>query len=301
MEAQSQSFGSYMRTEFLTKNCCDIVQLVDQLRLTMDITFTLNGRPVRIDVSSTTILVHDIRQNLRLTESHVGCDTAQCGGCTVHVKGQAVKSCSRHTAQAEGLQLTKIEGSAPADQIHPMQAAFKACHGLQRGFCTPGVIVSAIELCARHPDSQERGVPELLDGNIEGDGAQPVASGETLRASRRLRSTSPAQIADLGAGYWTGAHGTHRLCRGQRRVDNGVLHGLRHATRCRLGNDSHAQPSCCDREPSGAKGAVEAMPAVMNAVGNVPSTVGVKHSDILALPCRIWEAIQADRSNKSIS
>src|SRR5690606_3980164 len=108
-------------------------------------------KPVRIDVPPTTLLVHAIRQHLRLTGTHVGCDTAQCGACTVHVNGRAVKSCNMLAAQAEGLQVTTIEGIAPAGHMHPMQAAFKACHGLQCGFCTPGMVMSAIDLCTQHP------------------------------------------------------------------------------------------------------------------------------------------------------
>jgi carbon-monoxide dehydrogenase small subunit len=132
----------------------------------MDIAFTLNQRPVRIDVPPTTLLVHAIRQHLRLTGTHVGCDTAQCGACTVHVEGRAVKSCNMLAAQAEGLQVTTIEGIAPVGGMHPMQTAFKACHGLQCGFCTPGMVMSAIDLCTRHPEASAREVRELLDGNI---------------------------------------------------------------------------------------------------------------------------------------
>jgi aerobic carbon-monoxide dehydrogenase small subunit len=132
----------------------------------MEIAFTLNGRPVRIDVPPTTLLVHAIRQHLRLTGTHVGCDTAQCGACTVHVDGRAVKSCNMLAAQADGLQITTIEGIGSPQGLHPMQAAFKACHGLQCGFCTPGMIMSSIDLCNQHPDASPREVRELLDGNI---------------------------------------------------------------------------------------------------------------------------------------
>jgi carbon-monoxide dehydrogenase small subunit len=132
----------------------------------MDIAFTLNERPVRIDVPPTTLLVHAIRQHLRLTGTHVGCDTAQCGACTVHVDGRAAKSCNMLAAQADGHRVTTIEGIAPVGRMHPMQAAFKACHGLQCGFCTPGMVMSAIDLCTQHPDVSARDVRELLDGNI---------------------------------------------------------------------------------------------------------------------------------------
>jgi len=132
----------------------------------MDIAFTLNDRSVRIDVPPTTLLVHAIRQHLRLTGTHVGCDTAQCGACTVHMDGHAVKSCNMLAAQAHGRKVTTIEGIAPAGGMHPMQAAFKSCHGLQCGYCTPGMIMSAIDLCTRHPEASAREVRELLDGNI---------------------------------------------------------------------------------------------------------------------------------------
>ncbi len=133
----------------------------------MHIAMTINGRPASIDVAPATLLVHAIRDTLGLTGTHVGCDTAQCGACTVHLNGQAVKSCNLLAAQADGAEVTTIEGIGAADGTpHPMQAAFKACHALQCGYCTPGMVMSAIDLCRRHPDATEAEVRALLDGNI---------------------------------------------------------------------------------------------------------------------------------------
>jgi carbon-monoxide dehydrogenase small subunit len=133
----------------------------------MPIAFSLNGRPVAVDVPPATLLVHALRATLGLTGTHVGCDTAQCGACTVHLNGCAVKSCNLLAAQAEGAQVVTIEGLAAADGTpHPMQAAFKACHALQCGYCTPGMVMSAVDLCRHHPDAGEREIRDLLDGNL---------------------------------------------------------------------------------------------------------------------------------------
>ena len=108
-----------------------------------------------------------LRDEFRLTGTHVGCDTGQCGACTVHLDGQAVKSCTVLAAQADGGKVTTIEGLAAADgTLHPMQAAFKECHGLQCGFCTPGMVMSAVDLAQRKPNASEREVREMLDGNL---------------------------------------------------------------------------------------------------------------------------------------
>jgi carbon-monoxide dehydrogenase small subunit len=113
------------------------------------------------------LLVQALREHLKLTGTHVGCDTAQCGACTVIVNGHAVKSCNMLVAQASGAEITTIEGLAQADgTMHPMQAAFKECHGLQCGFCTPGMVMSAIDLCQQHPKATEAEIRELLEGNI---------------------------------------------------------------------------------------------------------------------------------------
>ncbi|MGZ5180597.1 MAG: (2Fe-2S)-binding protein [Ramlibacter sp.] len=133
----------------------------------MQVQLTVNGKAERIDVPPNTLLVTAIREHLRLTGTHVGCDTAQCGACTVLVNGRAIKSCNTLAAQHEGAEITTIEGIAAADgTMHPMQAAFKDCHGLQCGFCTPGMVMSAIDLCRQHPQADEAEIREQLDGNI---------------------------------------------------------------------------------------------------------------------------------------
>ena len=135
--------------------------------MTVPVSFRVNGRAVSADVAPDTLLVNFIRENLRLTGTHVGCDTAQCGACTVHVNGRAVKSCNMLAVQAEGAEITTIEGIAAADgTLHPMQAAFKTCHGLQCGFCTPGMVMSAIDLVQHHPHGTEREIREGLEGNL---------------------------------------------------------------------------------------------------------------------------------------
>jgi carbon-monoxide dehydrogenase small subunit len=128
---------------------------------------TVNGKAVSGDVEERTLLVEFIRNNLRLTGTHVGCDTAQCGACTIHMNGRAVKSCNLLAMQAEGAQLTTIEGIAAADgTLHPMQESFREHHGLQCGFCTPGMIMSAIDLLKVHPKPDEQTIRAELDGNL---------------------------------------------------------------------------------------------------------------------------------------
>ena len=127
----------------------------------------VNGREVSRDVAPSTLLVEFIRETLRLTGTHVGCDTAQCGACTVHINGRATKSCNMLALQAQGAEVTTIEGLAAADgTLHPMQAAFRACHGLQCGFCTPGMVMSAVDLVTHHACSTEQQVREGLEGNL---------------------------------------------------------------------------------------------------------------------------------------
>jgi carbon-monoxide dehydrogenase small subunit len=127
----------------------------------------VNGKAASVDVAPNTLLVTALRENLRLTGTHVGCDTAQCGACTVLVNGRAIKSCNTLAAQHPGAEITTIEGLAAADgTMHPMQAAFKECHGLQCGFCTPGMVMSAIDLCQRHPTAGDTEIREQLEGNI---------------------------------------------------------------------------------------------------------------------------------------
>jgi carbon-monoxide dehydrogenase small subunit len=131
------------------------------------INLTVNGRAVSADVDPRTLLVDFIRNNLRLTGTHVGCDTAQCGACTVIVDGRAVKSCNVLAAQVSGAKVTTIEGLAAANgDMHPMQAAFKECHGLQCGFCTPGMVMSAVELGGKMRDASDEQIRAALDGNM---------------------------------------------------------------------------------------------------------------------------------------
>lgn len=127
---------------------------------------TVNGRAVSGDVEGRTLLVQFLRDHLRLTGTHVGCDTSQCGACVVHVDGTSVKSCTLLAVQAEGAAVTTIEGLANGDQLHPMQAAFKEHHGLQCGYCTPGMVMSAIDLVKNRPDISETEIREGLEGNI---------------------------------------------------------------------------------------------------------------------------------------
>jgi carbon-monoxide dehydrogenase small subunit len=126
----------------------------------------VNGEGVNAQVDPRTLLVDFIRNNLNLTGTHVGCDTGQCGACTVLVDGDAVKACTILAVQAEGSKITTIEGLATNGELHPMQAAFKECHGLQCGFCTPGMVLSAIDLVKRHPNADEATIRAELEGNL---------------------------------------------------------------------------------------------------------------------------------------
>jgi carbon-monoxide dehydrogenase small subunit len=133
----------------------------------ISLTVRLNGQDVTADVDPSMLLVDFIRERQRLTGTHVGCDTAQCGACTVLVDGQAIKSCNVVVGQVSGRQVTTIEGLAAEDgTLHPMQAAFKDCHGLQCGFCTPGMVMSAVDLVTKHPHATEREIREGLEGNM---------------------------------------------------------------------------------------------------------------------------------------
>jgi len=133
----------------------------------MQVQLKVNGKVHSVDVPPNTLLVQVLRESLHLTGTHVGCDTAQCGACTVMMNGRSVKSCNILAAQAAGADVTTIEGLAAADgTMHPMQAAFKECHGLQCGFCTTGMVMSAVDLCTHHPKASEGEIRELLEGNI---------------------------------------------------------------------------------------------------------------------------------------
>ena len=131
------------------------------------VSMTVNGKPVTADVDTRTLLVQYLRENLRLTGTHVGCDTSQCGACVVHVDGQAIKSCTMFAVQAEGANVLTIEGLATDGKLHPMQEAFRENHGLQCGFCTPGMIMAAVDLVRRKGhELEERTIREELEGNI---------------------------------------------------------------------------------------------------------------------------------------
>jgi carbon-monoxide dehydrogenase small subunit len=130
------------------------------------LSLNVNGKAVASDVDPRTLLVEFIRNKLALTGTHVGCDTGQCGACTVLVDGKAVKACTILAAQANGSKVTTIEGLAENGELHPMQAAFKECHGLQCGFCTPGMVLSAIDLVQRHPNADEATIRAELEGNL---------------------------------------------------------------------------------------------------------------------------------------
>src|SRR3982074_3006239 len=134
--------------------------------MTVKVSLTVSGKPASAEVEERTLLVNFIRDTLRLTGTHVGCDTAQCGACTVHLNGRAVKSCSMLALQAQGAQVTTIEGLAQDGAMHPMQEAFRECHGLQCGFCTPGMVMSAVQILKDNPKATEEEIREGLDGNI---------------------------------------------------------------------------------------------------------------------------------------
>ncbi|SDJ46293.1 carbon-monoxide dehydrogenase small subunit [Paraburkholderia steynii] len=134
--------------------------------MAISISLTVNGSPVTANVEPHTLLVQFLREQLRLTGTHVGCDTAQCGACTVHLNGRAIKSCNMLAVQAEGQEITTIEGLSKNGELHPMQAAFRECHGLQCGFCTPGMVMSATALVATDPNLTEDEVRRQLDGNL---------------------------------------------------------------------------------------------------------------------------------------
>ena len=131
-----------------------------------NVNLTLNGKAVSADVPDNTLLVSFIRETMALTGTHVGCDTSQCGACVVHVNGESVKSCTMLAVAAEGADVTTIEGIGSAESLHPMQQAFHENHGLQCGFCTPGMVMSAIELVEKNPNPSEQDVREGLEGNI---------------------------------------------------------------------------------------------------------------------------------------
>ena len=132
----------------------------------MEITTTVNGVQHRSDVEPRTLLVHHLRDELRLTGTNIGCDTSSCGACTVLIDGESVKSCTVLAVQADGQEITTIEGLADGERLHPMQEAFRQCHGLQCGYCTPGMVMAAVSLLEENPHPTEREVRLGLEGNL---------------------------------------------------------------------------------------------------------------------------------------
>ena len=158
---------------------------------------TVNGKPVSVTVDSRTLLVQLIRENLGLTGTHVGCDTAQCGACTIHLNGRAIKSCSILALQANGAEITTIEGLSAGGQLHPMQEAFRDCHALQCGFCTPGMVMSAVQLLQDNPKPTEAQIREGLDGNI----CRCTGYQNIVRAVRQVAdgAKAPSQVQTASA------------------------------------------------------------------------------------------------------
>ena len=133
---------------------------------TVPVRLTVNGAAIACETPPSRLLVEHLRDELGLTGTHVGCDTSQCGACTVLVDGRSAKSCTMLVVQADGAEITTIEGLATGEELHPLQAAFRQCHGLQCGFCTPGMIMAALALLRLEPDPDEQRVREALGGNI---------------------------------------------------------------------------------------------------------------------------------------
>ncbi len=134
--------------------------------MTYNIKMTVNGKDVKGEVEGRTLLVQFLREDLGLTGTHVGCDTSQCGACTVHVNGRAMKSCSLLATHLDGSEITTIEGLAEGEKLHPMQEAFREYHALQCGFCTPGMVMSAIGIVEDNPDPTHDEIRHSLEGNI---------------------------------------------------------------------------------------------------------------------------------------
>ena len=130
------------------------------------VTMRVNGKAVSGEVESRTLLVQFLREHLRLTGTHVGCDTSQCGACVVHIDGNSAKSCTMLAVQANDTDITTIEGLADGETLHPMQEAFRNNHGLQCGFCTPGMVMSAVDLVNKNPSASETEIREWLEGNM---------------------------------------------------------------------------------------------------------------------------------------
>ncbi|MBS0444413.1 MAG: (2Fe-2S)-binding protein [Proteobacteria bacterium] len=148
--------------------CCerDVPTDEPETAVSIPISLTVNGQAVSASVDPRTLLVQFLREHLQLTGTHVGCDTAQCGACTVHLNGRAIKSCSVLALQVQGGEVTTIEGLSQNGTLHPMQAAFRECHGLQCGYCTPGMVMASVQLLKDCPNANEEEIREGLDGNI---------------------------------------------------------------------------------------------------------------------------------------
>jgi len=156
------------------------------------VTLTVNGATQTVEVEPRSLLVYVLRDDLNLTGTHVGCDTSQCGACTVHLDGQAVKSCTVLAVQADGHEVTTIEGLAPPGGMHPLQTAFWEHHGLQCGFCTPGVIMCAADLLASNPEPDEAEIRHALEGNLcRCTGYQNIV--EAIRAAADAMRAAPAR------------------------------------------------------------------------------------------------------------
>ena len=150
------------------------------------ITLTVNGAPRSVEVEPRALLAHVLRDQLDLTGTHIGCDTSQCGACTVHIDGRAVKSCTMLAMQAEGHAVTTIEGLAANGRLHPLQQAFWDKHGLQCGFCTPGMILTAADLLAHNPEPSEAEIRHALEGNLcRCTGYQNIVAAVQLAAGAR--------------------------------------------------------------------------------------------------------------------
>jgi aerobic carbon-monoxide dehydrogenase small subunit len=160
----------------------------------MKLTLTVNGAGRELEVPDNTLLVDVIREHLELTGTHVGCDTSQCGACVVHMDGRAVKSCTVLAGQAQGSAITTIEGIGTADDLHPMQAAFREHHALQCGFCTPGMIMSALDLVSRSDGLDRQAVREGLEGNICRCTGYHNIVDAVMAAAERMAAPAPREV-----------------------------------------------------------------------------------------------------------
>ncbi len=160
------------------------------------VSLRVNGKPVSAEVEDRTLLVQLLREHLGLTGTHVGCDTSQCGACVVHLDGEAVKSCTLLAVQADGRSVLTIEGVAEGDTLHPMQEAFRDNHALQCGFCTPGMVMSALDLVKNNPDPSEHEIREYLEGNLcRCTGYHNIVLAIKAGAAA-MRGEAPAQAAE---------------------------------------------------------------------------------------------------------